>query len=327
MKAITYTEYGSVDVLKLTEVEKPTPGDKDVLIQVHATAANAGDWHLLHGAPFIIRLSAGLHKPKHHILGADVAGRIVAVGRNVTQFQVGDDVFGDLSASGYGGYAEYVAAPAHAVALKPAGMTFEQAAAVPSAALTALQALHEAGQIQAGQKVLVNGASGGVGTFAVQIAKALGANVTAVCSTRNVAMVRALGADHVIDYTQEDYTQNGCQYDVILDAAAYRPLAENQRVLAPTGVYVHVGGSADRFLEAMVIGAWRSRKHGQRFRTFVKQPMPQNLQYVRELLAAGKLAPVIDRHYPLYEAAEAVRYLEQGHAQGKVIITVVPANN
>ena len=326
MKAMLYTEYGPPHVLRLAEVETPPPGGNDVLIPIHAAATNAGDWHLLRGDPFMVRLTAGLRKPKHQILGADVAGRVAAVGRNVTQFQVGDAVFGDLSDSGYGAFAEYVAAPAHAVTLKPARMTFAEAAAVPSAAITALQGLRDQAQIQPGQKVLINGASGSVGTYAVQIAKALGAEVTAVCSRRHLARLRSLGADHVIDYQQEDYTQNGRQYDVILDAAAYRSLAENQRALAPKGVYVLVGGSGGRFLEAMVLGPWRSKKHGQRFSTFVKHPTQQNLTFVKELLEAGSVAPVIDRCYPLHEAAEALRYLEAGHTQGKVVITVTQSS-
>jgi NADPH:quinone reductase-like Zn-dependent oxidoreductase len=262
MKAMVYTNYGSPDVLKLKEIQKPTPQNDEVLIHVRGAAVNAGDRLLLRGDPFMIRLTAGLRKPKHQILGADVAGRVAAVGRNVTQFQPGDDVFGDLSDSGFGAFAEYVAAPAHAVALKPARMTFEEAAAVPSAAITALQGLRDQAQIQPGQKVLINGASGGVGTFAVQIAKALGAEVTAVCSTRHVARVRSLGADHVIDYQQEDYTQNGRQYDVILDAAAYRSLADNQRALAPEGVYVLVGGSGGLFLQVRYWGDGAPRRKG-----------------------------------------------------------------
>jgi NADPH:quinone reductase-like Zn-dependent oxidoreductase len=320
MKAMVYTVYGPPAVLQLKDVEKPIPGDNGVLIQVHAASANAGDWHLLRGDPFMIRLTAGLRAPKHQILGADVAGRIVAVGRNVTQFQPGDEVFGDLSGSGYGAFAEYVVAPAQAVALKPARMTFEHAAAVPSAALTALHGLRHEAQIQPGQKVLVNGASGAVGTFAVQIARALGAEVTAVCSTRNLDMARSIGADHVVDYTQEDYTRQGLRYDVILDAAAERSLADNQRALAPRGVYVLVGGS--QFLNVMVMGPLRSRKGGQRFRTFVKRPTQQNLTFVKELLEAGSVVPVIDRCYPLGDVPEALRYLERGHARGKVIITV-----
>lgn len=322
MRAVTYTEYGSPDVLRLAEVAAPTPGDDDVLIRVHAAGVNAGDWHLLRGEPLMVRLMAGLRRPKRPILGADVAGRIEAVGRNVAELRPGDEVFGDLSDSGFGAFAEYVAAPAHTVARKPAGMSFAQAAAVPSAALTALQGLRDEAQLRPGQRVLVNGASGGVGSFAVQIAKALGAEVTGVTSGRNLELVRALGADHVVDYTREDFTRSGMRYDVILDTAAFRPLAEHQRALAPGGAYVLVGGAFRQMLTVMVLGPWRSRRSGQRFRTFVKQPRPHNLAFVRELLEAGRLAPAIDRCYPLGEAAAALRYLGTRRARGKVVMTV-----
>ena len=323
MQAIRYTEYGPPRVLRLDEMETPTPGCNDVLIRVQAAGVNAGDRILMRGAPFMVRLTSGLRRPKHQILGADVAGEIAAVGSHVTQYQPGDAVFGDLSASGYGAFAEYVVAPEQAVALKPASMTFEQAAAAPSAALTALQSVREA-RLQAGQQVLINGASGGVGMFAVQIARALGAEVTGVCSTRNLDMVRALGADHVIDYTQEDYTRTGRRYDVMLDAAAYRPLPDNQRVLAPGGVYVLIGGSGSQFLNVMLTGRWRSTTSGQRFRSFVKQPTAQNLAFVKELLEAGSVVPVIDRRYPLCKVPDALQYLEAGHARGKVVITMEP---
>jgi 2-desacetyl-2-hydroxyethyl bacteriochlorophyllide A dehydrogenase len=322
MQAMVYTEYGLPDVLQLAEVAAPTPGDDDVLIRVHAAGVNAGDWILLRGQPFPVRLMAGLRRPKHPILGADVAGRVEAVGRNVTELQPGDEVFGDLSDSGYGAFAEYVAVPAHAVTRKPAAMSFARAAAVPSAALTALHGLRDEAQVQPGQRVLVNGASGGVGTFAVQIAKALGAVVTGVTSTRNLELVRSLGADHVVDYTQEDFTRAGQRYDVILDAAAFRPFAEHQRALAPGGTYVLVGGSFQQNLAVMALGPWRSWRSGQQFRTFVKQAKPHNLAFVRELLEAGRLAPAIDRCYRLDEAAEALRYLGTHRARGKVVITV-----
>ena len=322
MQAMVYTEYGSPDVLRLAEIAAPAPGDDDVLIRVHAAGVNAGDWHLLRGEPFLIRLTAGLRRPKHPILGADVAGRVEAVGRNVTELQPGDEVFGDLSDSGYGAFAEYVAVPAHTVTRKPAGLSFARAAAVPSAALTALHGLRDEAQVQPGQRVLINGASGGVGSFAVQIAKALGAVVTGVTSTRNVELVRSLGADHVVDYTQEDFTRAGQRYDVILDTAAFRPFAEHERALAPGGVYVLVGGSFRQNLAVMALGPWRSRRSGLRFRTFVKQPKPHNLAFVRELLEAGRLAPAIDRCYPLDKAAEALRYLGTRRARGKVVITI-----
>jgi NADPH:quinone reductase-like Zn-dependent oxidoreductase len=322
MKAIVSQKYGSPDVLQLQQVEKPTPKDNEVLIKVYAAAANAGDWHLLRGEPFMVRLMFGLLKPKIKILGTDVAGKVEAVGSNVTQFQPGDEVFGDLSESGYGAFAEYVAVPEDAVALKPSRMTFEEVAAVPSAALTALQGLRDQGQIQPGKKVLVNGASGGVGTFAVQIAKSFGAEVTGVCSTRNVDMVRSIGADHVIDYTQEDFTQNGHRYDLIIDAAAYRSISDYKRVLSPEGVYVMVGGSTAQFFQAMFLGPWTSMTGSKKLGTFIKNPNKEDLVFLKELLEAGKAAPVIDRRYPLSEAPEAIRYLEEGHARGKVVITV-----
>ncbi len=322
MKAIVYTHYGSPDELQFKEVAQPTPKDKEVLIKVHAAAVNAGDWHLLRGKPFLMRLGTGLRKPKHPILGADVAGKVVAVGRDVTRFQPGDGLFGDLSAAGYGAFAEYVSADESAFVPKPANITFEQAAAVLSAAVTALQGLRDEGQIQPGQQVLVNGASGGVGSFAVQIAKVLGADVTGVCSTGNVEMVRGLGTDHVIDYTKQDFTQNGRQYNLILDAAAYRPLTDYKRVMTARGRYVMVGGSTQRYFQTMVMGPWFSRKGGQHFGTFVKAPKPKDLALLKELVDGGKVAPVIDRCYPLREVAEAIRYVEAGHARGKVVITV-----
>jgi NADPH:quinone reductase-like Zn-dependent oxidoreductase len=326
MYAMRYTRYGSPSVLQRDLVETPPLGATDVLIQVHAAAANAGDWHLLRGDPFIVRLSSGLRRPKHQILGSDVAGQVVAVGSGVTQFQPGDAVFGDLSESGFGAFAERVVAPAQALALKPAGLSFAQAAAVPSAALTALQGLRDEAELRAGQHVLINGASGGVGTFAVQIAKALGATVTAVCSTRNLELVRSLGADQVIDYMHEDYTRQDRRYDVIFDLAAFRPLADNQRALAPAGIYVLGGGSGGMFLSVMLTGPWRSWRSGQRFGTFVKRPTPERLEDVRALLEAGRIVPVIDRRYPLDELPEALRYLEAGRARGKVVIEMEGAN-
>ena len=322
MKAIVYTHYGSPDELQFKEVAQPTPKDNEVLIKVHAASVNAGDWRLLRGQPFLMRLGTGLRTPKHPILGADVSGKVVAVGHNVTRFQPGDEVFGDLSNSGYGAFAEYVAADEAAFVRKPTNVTFAQAAAVLSAAVTALQGLRDEGQIQPGHQVLVNGASGGVGSFAVQIAKALGAEVTGVCSTRNVEMVRGLGADHVIDYTQEDFTQNGRQYDLILDAAAHRPLTDFKQALTAQGRYVMVGGSTQRYFQMMVKGPWLSQKGGQHFGTFVKTAKPQDLAFLQNLVDAGKVVPVIDRCYPLRDVAEAIRYVETGHARGKVVITV-----
>jgi NADPH:quinone reductase-like Zn-dependent oxidoreductase len=322
MKAVVYTKYGSPDVLQLKEVEKPTPKDNEVLIRIHAASANAADWRLLRGDPFLLRLGYGLLKPNNTILGADIAGRVEAVGNNVTQFQPGDEVFGDISGCGLGGFAEYVSVPEHAVISKPASMTFEEAAAVPMAAVTALQGLRDKGQIQPGQKVLIHGASGGVGTFAVQIAKAFRAEVTAVCSTRKVDLVRSIGADHVIDYTQEDFTKNGQRYDLILAANGNRSMFEYKRALAPTGRYVVTGGSMAQLFQAMLLGPLLSTAGRQNMGNVLARPNQKDLACMKELLEAGKVIPVIDRCYPLSETAEAIRYLEAGHARGKVVITV-----
>ena len=320
MKAIVYTQYGSPDVLQLKEIEKPAPGDDEVLIKLYAAAVNAADWHLLRGDPFLLRLFSGLLKPKQHILGADVAGRVEAVGRNVKLFQPGDEVFGDLSGCGRGGFAEYVCARENALVLKPARITFEEAAAVPLAGVTALQGLREKGQIKPGQKVLIQGASGGVGTFAVQVAKAFGAEVTGVCSTRNVDIVRSIGADQVIDYTQEDFTTNGQQYDLILAANGYHPISAYKRALRPEGIYVMTGGSEAQMYQVMVQGPWISMTGSKKMGNLLMRSNRKDLVFLKELLEAGKVVPVIDRRYPLRETAEAIRYLEEGHAQGKVVI-------
>lgn len=322
MKAIVYHTYGSPDVLKLEEVQKPAPQDNEVLVKVVAASVNAADWHLLRADPFLARFAQGLLKPKNTILGVDVAGRVEAVGSKVTQFRPGDEVFGDLSACGYGTFAEFVCGTEDAFALKPATLSLEQAATVPLAAVTALQGLRDSGKIQAGHKVLINGASGGVGTFAVQIAKAFGAEVTAVCSTGKVEMVRALGADHVIDYTREDFTQNGLQYDLILAANGYHPLAAYQRALSPKGIYVMTGGTMPQLFQAMLLGPWRSRNTKQKMGSLMARPSQKDLLFVRELIDSGKVKPVIDRCYPLHRVPDAIRYLEEGHAAGKVVINV-----
>ncbi len=328
MKAIVYTQYGSPDVLQLKEVAKPTPKDNEVLVKVHAASVNAADLHLLRGKPFLMRfMGFGLLKPKHTILGAAMAGRVEAVGRNVKQLQPGDEVFGDVSGCGWGAFAEYLCAREDALALKPANVTFEQAAAVPLAAVTALQGLRAKGQIQAGQKVLIYGAGGGVGTFAVQIAKSFGAEVTGVCSTRNVDMVRSIGADHVIDYTQEDFTKNGQRYDFIFAVNGYHSIFDYKRALSPAGVYVMIGGSNAHLVQAMFLGPWISMTGRQKMGSMgVAKPNQQDLVFMKELLEAGKVVPVIDRRYPLRETAEALRYLETGHTQGKVVITVEQNN-
>src|SRR5438876_8169608 len=328
MRAIVYHTYGSPDVLKLEDVQKPVPQDDEVLVHVHAASVNAADWHLLRGKPFLARFVNGLQKPKNTKLGADVAGRVEAVGRNVTQFQVGEEVFGCMPLHELGSLAEYVCAHEDAVALKPTKMTFEQAAAVPLAAFTALQGLRDKGQIKLGQKVLVNGASGGVGTAAVQIAKSFGTEVTGVCSTRNVDMVRSLGADHLIDYTQADFTKNGQRYDLIFDAVGNRSVSDYKRALSPNGICVIAGfQNLLRLFEHMVLGPWRSKTGDKKVGLMGIAKMNQkDLVFVKELVEAGKVVPVIERRYPLRETAEALRYLEEGHARGKVVITVEQNN-
>lgn len=323
MKAIVYAKYGPPDVLELREVEKPMPKDNEVLIKVHAASINTADWYHLKGDPFLVRLGAGLLKPKQTILGADVAGQVEAVGRSVTHFQPGDEVFGDLSACGFGGFAEYVCAPEDAFALKPATVTFEQAAAVPLAAITALQGIRDNGEIQSGQKVLINGASGGVGTFAVQIAKSFGAEVAAVCSTRKMEMIRSIGADHVIDYTQEDFAQNGQHYDLIVGVNGYRSLAAYKHSLNPKGIYVCIGGTMAQIFHSLLFRPLMSMNVRKKITNMGSaKPNQRDLVSLAALLNAGKVVPVIDRCYPLSEIAEAFRYFGEGHAQGKVVITM-----
>lgn len=326
MKAIVCTKYGPPDVLRLQEVAKPTPKDDEVLVKVHAASVNAADWHLLTADVFLIRLMMGPFKPKYAILGADIAGRVEAVGRNVKQFQPGAEVFGDILAHGSGGFAEYATAAESALALKPANLSFEEAAAVPLAAITALQGLRDQGKIQAGQKVLINGASGGVGTFAVQIAKSFGAHVTAVCSTQNVDIARTLGADQVIDYTKEDFTQNGQTYDLILAANGYHPLSAYKRALTPQGIYVMVGGMPSQMFQTLLLGAWMSKSGGKKLGGFIAKANQKDLVTVKELVEAGKVVPVIAKRYSLSEVPEALRYLGAGHAQGKVVITMEHSN-
>lgn len=321
MKAVVYTKYGSPDVLQLKDVEKPAPKENEILIKIYAASVNAYDWHLLTADIFLMRLmGVGLLKPKYTGLGADIAGRIEAVGKNVKQFQPGDEVYGMVK----GGFAEYASAPEDVLALKPTNLSFEESAAVPMAAITALQGLRDKGRIQAGQKVLINGASGGVGTFAVQIAKSFGAKVTAVCSTRNVEQARSLGADHVIDYTKEDFTQSkgGQQYDLILAANGYHPLSAYKRALTPKGIYVMAGGSRAQMFQAILLGSLMSETGGRKMGGISAKRNQKDLVILKELLEAGKVVPVIDRRYPLSEAAEALRYLGEGHARGKVVITV-----
>jgi len=323
MKAIVYTKYGPPDVLHLQEVKRPALNEGKVLVKAYAASINAGDWHMLTADSFPMRLmGVGLFKPKNTILGADVAGCVEAVGRNVRLFRPGDAVFGDVFGLGSGSFAEYVSVPESSLALKPSDVSFEQAAAVPVAALTALQGLRDQGHIQPGQNVLINGASGGVGTFAVQIAEAFGAEVTAVCSTRNLEMARSIGADHVIDYTKEDFTQNGRQYDLILAANGYHPLSAYKRALAPQGTYVFTGGLPAQVFQSLLLGPLMSRSHGRKMTSVTKRANQKDLLLIRDLLEDGRIRPVIDECYPLSRTAEAFRYFGKGHARGKVVIII-----
>jgi len=321
MKAIFRDTYGSADILELREIDKPVPNDDQLLLKVHAASVNPLDWHVLRGEPFLVRLMGfGLLKPKHQVLGADMAGRVEAVGKDVTRFKVGDEVFG----SSLGGFAEYARIRESQATLKPATVTFEQAAAVPVASLTALQALRNQGRIQNGQHVLINGASGGVGTFAVQIARAFGAHVTGVCSGKNVEMVRSIGADEVIDYTKEDYWLGGKQYDLIVDNAAFQSIHKPLRVLKPGGTYVGVGGASSSLsiLSSLILNPLIAKIKGKQVRSFMSNMNQADLGFVSELLERGKVVPVIDRQYSLSDTPQAIRYVEEGHARGKVVITI-----
>jgi NADPH:quinone reductase-like Zn-dependent oxidoreductase len=320
VKAIVRETYGPPEVLHLEEVPLPTVGDGEVLVRVQAASANAGDWHLLRGTPLPFRLVAGLRKPKFRIIGNDIAGRIEAVGRQVTRFRQGDHVFGELSRCGFGAYAECAVAPEKALALKPANLSFEEAAAIPTAGCTALQGLRK-GRIERAQRVLIHGASGGVGTFAVQIAKTFDVEVTAVCSTRNADAVRSIGADHVLDYTKDDFAALGQRYDLILAANGDRSIWDYKRALSADGTYVMTGGSNRQLTEALLFGPVLSLGR-RRFGNLLATPNQADLLFLKELCEAGKVKPVIDRRFPLSEVPAAVRYLEDGRARGKVVIAV-----
>jgi NADPH:quinone reductase-like Zn-dependent oxidoreductase len=322
MKAIVFTEYGSPDVLRLAEVERPVPTDDEVLIRVHAASLNDWDWGALQGADFVNRLLFGLRKPKKsmQILGSDVAGRIEAAGRNVRLFRPGDDVFGDISGR-WGGFAEYVCAPETALALKAPGMTFEQAAAIPQAAMLAVQSLRDLGGIRPGLKLLVNGAGGGVGTFALQIARLYGVEVTAVDAPEKLDMLRSMGARHVLDYTREDFTRTGQRYDLILDVKTSRSVLDCARALNPGGTYVTVGGSMGRLFQGLLLWPWIALTTRKKIRLLALKPN-KDLVYVRELFEAGKVVPVIDGHYELADVPEAFRHFGAGRHKGKIVITV-----
>jgi NADPH:quinone reductase-like Zn-dependent oxidoreductase len=316
MKAMIYDEYGSPGNLELGEIEIPAAMDDEVLVEVHAASVNWLDWHFLTGTPFLARFMAGLLKPKYKVLGIDMAGRVEAVGANVTQFQPGDEVFGSSS---HGCFAEYVCVSEAGVAAKPANLTFEEAAAVPGAATPALQALRDQGGVQPGDKLLINGASGGVGTFAVQIARSFGAVVTGVCSTRNLDMVRSIGADQVIDYTEEDFTQSEQRYDLIFDTVAKRSFSDCIRVLNPEGIYITTEFSPLLVLE----GLWKSMTGNVKMVPLPpKPPSKSDLVFIKDLLEGGEVTPIIDQRYPLSEVPNALRHLEKGHAQGKIVITM-----
>jgi NADPH:quinone reductase-like Zn-dependent oxidoreductase len=317
MKAIVYSKYGSPDVLRLEEVEKPVPSEDQVLIKVRASSVNAYELRHVRADPFLIRLmGGGLIKPKHRILGADVAGDVEAVGRQVTRFKPGEAVFGE---GGYGGYAEYVCIDEKRAVAKPAVLTFEEAAAAPMAALTALQGLRDDGQIKAGQKVLINGASGGVGTFAVQIAKSFDTEVTGVCRTGKMDLVRSIGADRVIDYTREDVTKQERRYDLIFDVAAFRPVSEYKRILNPGGRYVIAGGSIGRIFQVMFLSRFKAKS----MKVTIARVVQEDLVLIAEMMAAGKVRSIIDKRFPLSETAAALRYFEEGQVRGKIVVTVV----
>lgn len=323
MKAIVQRVYGSADVLEYTEIDKPPVGENDVRLQVHAAGLHIGDWHVMTGLPYMLRVVGfGLRVPNVRVRGMDVAGKVESVGRNVTEFRAGDDVFGTCE----GAFAEYACAPESNLALKPANLTFHQAAAVPTSSFAALQALRNRGEIRSGQKVLIVGATGGVGAFAVQIAKSFGTEVTGVCSTTGIDQVRSLGADHVIDYTQEDFARSDRRYDLILDTGGNRSLSDLRRVLSPGGTLVLVGGeggnrvigSTGKWIRALVLSPFLREK----LRPLSTMPNKKDLLFVKELVEAGKLTPVIDRTFALSEVPDAFRYLEQGHGRGKIVITV-----
>jgi NADPH:quinone reductase-like Zn-dependent oxidoreductase len=319
VKAVVYTEYGPPEVLQLKDVKKPIPKEDEVLIKVHAASINYSDWHIMRGESFFLRLLNGIRKPRKKVLGDDIAGRVESVGSKVKQFQPGDDVFG---ISNFDAFAEYACVPENSLSLKPASMTFEQAAAVPAAGITALQGIRDKGQVQPGKKVLINGASGGVGTFAVQIAKSFGAEVTGVSSTSKLDMLRSIGADHVIDYTQEDFTRSGQRYDLIFAVGGSRSIFEYRLALNSEGNYVCVGGSMTQYFQGVLLGPLISLAGSKKMGSMLGRPNQKDYTFLIELFETGKVVPVIDRCYPLSEVPKALRYYGEGNARGKVVITV-----
>ena len=322
MKAIVYTKYGSPDVLQVKEVEKPLPNADEVLVKVHAASINSWDLDMLTGRPLEYRFFSGILKPsKTKILGCDIAGRVDAVGRNINQFHPGDDVFGDLCEGSWGGFAEYVCARENELTLKPTAMTFEEAAASPQAGILALQGLCEKREISPGHKILINGAGGGVGTFAIQIAKSFGAEVTGVDSTSKLDMMSTLGADYVIDYTKENFTKNGKSYDLILDVKTDRSVFDYWRALGTNGIYVSVGGRSARILQLVIVGSLFSMTGSKKLTLMLHKPN-KDIEIIKELFESGKIKPVVDRCFPLSETPEAFEYFGEGHFKGKVVITV-----
>ena len=322
MKAARYTTYGPLEVLHLEELPQPSPGVSEVLVKIRASSVNFGNVALIKGKPFISRFWSGLFKPKHTIPGSDISGHVAAVGRDVTQFKPGDEVYGDLSGCGFGGYAEYVTCPQEVLALKPENITHEEAATVPQSGLVALQGLRDKGKIREGQKVLIYGASGGNGTFAVQIARAFGTEVTGVCSTRNLEMVRSIGSDHVIDYTREDFTESGELYDLIFATAGYRSIYDYRHALSPEGIYVSAGGAMKQVNQGMMLGPMLSKKGGKKLTYLYQRPNQEDLIIMKELIESGKVTPVIDRVFPLGEIRQALMYYSGGHSRGKVVIAI-----
>lgn len=321
MKAVTYYEYGSPDLLKLEEVQKPIPKDNEVLIKVHAASVNRSDWESLIGKPLYARIG-GLFKPGNHIMGSDVAGTVEAIGKDIKQFKPGDEVFGLMMDYG-GGFAEYACKSEQAMMLKPADMTFEEASAIPQAAFIALQGIREKGKVQSGQKVLINGGGGGAGVFAIQLAKMAGAEVTGVDNAEKLDLMRSLGADHVIDYKKEDFTKNGKQYDLILDLIAQRSVFAYRRALKPNGTYYLAGGFVSTMFQILLLGPWIRKTTGRNIRILAVQTDSKDLVYITELIQSGQVKLIIDKYYTLSETADALRYLGEGHAKGKIVITVI----
>ncbi len=323
---MVYNKYGTTNVLNLKEIEIPALKQNEVLVKIHAVSVNSWDWDLLRGRPFLSRLG-GLFKPKYKILGADIAGRVEAIGRDVSHISVGDEVFGDLSWCGWGGFAEYVNVHEQALSLKPPSMTFEEAAAIPQAGVLALQGLRDRGQIQKAKKVLINGAGGGVGTFALQIAKMYGAEVTCVDSEKKLDTLKSIGADHVIDYNEEDFTKKGQYYDMILDVVGNRSIFDYKRVLNPNGTYVMIGGSMSLILQLLLLGPMINKNESKKMAILAHKPNKDDQDLLKELFMTGKLVPVIDRRYSLSQVPEAIRYLGEGHAKGKLVVCVVNSEN